>query len=87
MGMNSAAKDWDRSFCAPLTSCLAFLRRNPEARARAYRLFRRSLLRRFPDAVFYAVAGAQGVIVLVAHGVRDTDWRQEQLDERADESA
>jgi len=72
-----------REFLRAYYSCLAFVQRNPEARARAYRLFRRSLLRRFPYAVFYAAEGGELVIVLVAHCARDPDWLREQLGARS----
>lgn len=60
-------------------ACLGFVQRNPEARAQAYGRFRRSLLRRFPYAVFYVVEDRQLVIILLTHCARDPEWMREQL--------
>ena len=66
-----------RVFLQALDTCLALIRRHPEAHQLVDRTMRRALLRSFPYAVFFEAGGTEIVIYAVFHGARDPQrWRR-----------
>lgn len=64
-------------FLAAVNTCLASIRRQPEAYALVDATMRRALLRRFPYAIFYEVERVEIVVYAVFHGARDPrTWRR-----------
>ncbi len=63
-------------FATELDAALGLLERAPEAGPVVHRSLRRALLRRFPYAVYYAVAADQILVRAVLHMRRDPRrWR------------
>ena len=58
-------------FLAAVATCLASIRRNPEASQLVDSTMRRALLRRFPYAVFYEVGAVEIVVYAVFHCARN----------------
>ena len=64
-------------FLSSVDACLESIRRLPEMYPVVHEGYRRSLIRRFPYAVFYEPSGAAVTIYAVFHTSRDPDkWRQ-----------
>jgi plasmid stabilization system protein ParE len=64
-------------FLTAVNTCLASIRRHPEAHALVDSTMRRALLRRFPYAVFYEIEPVEIVVYAVFHGARDPRaWRR-----------
>ena len=64
-------------FLSSVDACLESIRRRPEMYPVVHECYRRSLLRRFPYAVFYEASGAMVTIYAVFHTSRDPEkWRQ-----------
>ena len=64
-------------FLSSVDACLESIRRRPEMYPVVHECYRRSLIRRFPYAVFYEPAEATVTIYAVFHTSRDPDkWRQ-----------
>jgi plasmid stabilization system protein ParE len=64
-------------FMSSVDACLASIRRRPEMYPVVHEGYRRSLIRRFPYAVFYERSEAAVTIYAVFHTSRDPDkWRQ-----------
>jgi plasmid stabilization system protein ParE len=64
-------------FLSSVDACLESIRRWPEMYPVVHEGYRRSLIRRFPDAVFYAQSPAAVTIYAVFHTSRDPDkWRR-----------
>jgi len=64
-------------FLSSVDACLESIRRRPEMYPVAHEGYRRSLIRRFPYAVFYEQSEATVTIYAVFHTSRDPDkWRQ-----------
>lgn len=64
-------------FLSSVDACLERIRRWPGACAVVHEGYRRSLIRRFPYAVFYDQAEATVMVYAVFHTSRDPDkWRQ-----------
>jgi plasmid stabilization system protein ParE len=58
-------------FLGAVDTCIALIRRHPEAYQLVDRSMRRALLRRFPYAVFYEVGSSEIVVYAVFHGARN----------------
>ena len=56
---------------AAVNTCIASIRRHPEAYQLVDPTMRRALLRRFPYAVFYEVGPVEIVVYAVFHGARN----------------
>ena len=64
-------------FLRAVNACLALVRREPEAYQLVGRKMRRSLLRRFPYAVFFEVSRTEIVVYAVFHSARNPRaWRR-----------
>jgi plasmid stabilization system protein ParE len=64
-------------FLSSVDACLESIRRRPEMYPVVHEGYRRSLIRRFPYAVFYAQSAAAVTIYAVFHTSRDPDkWRR-----------
>ena len=64
-------------FLSAVDACLEAIRRAPERYATIYESYRRSLVRRFPYAVFYEHAQETVIVYCVFHTSRDPGkWRQ-----------
>jgi plasmid stabilization system protein ParE len=64
-------------FLSSVDACLEGIRRQPEMYPVFHEGYRRSLVRRFPYAVFYESSEATVTIYAVFHTSRDPDkWRQ-----------
>jgi plasmid stabilization system protein ParE len=64
-------------FLTSVDACLESIRRRPEMYPVVHEGYRRSLIRRFPYAVFYELSEAMVRIYSVFHTSRDPDkWRQ-----------
>jgi plasmid stabilization system protein ParE len=64
-------------FLSSVDACLESIRRRPEMYPVVHEGFRRSLIRRFPYAVFYEPSEATVTIYAIFHTSRDPDkWRQ-----------
>jgi plasmid stabilization system protein ParE len=64
-------------FLAAVQTCIASIRRHPEAYQLVDSTMRRALLRRFPYAVFYEVGSVDIVVYAVFHGARNPRaWRR-----------
>jgi plasmid stabilization system protein ParE len=64
-------------FLSSVDACLESIRRRPETYPVVHEGYRRSLIRRFPYAVFYAQSAAAVTIYAVFHTSRDPDkWRR-----------
>jgi plasmid stabilization system protein ParE len=64
-------------FLSSVDACLESIRRRPEMYPVIYEDYRRSLIRRFPYAVFYEQSETTVTIYAVFHTSRDPDkWRQ-----------
>ena len=64
-------------FLTSVDACLESIRRGPEIYPVVHESYRRSLIRRFPYAVFYEQSGTTVTIYAVFHTSRDPDkWRQ-----------
>ena len=64
-------------FLSSVDACLESIRRRPEMYPVVHESYRRSLIRRFPYAVFYELSEATVTIYAVFHTSRDPDkWRQ-----------
>ena len=64
-------------FLSSVEACLESIRRRPEMYPVVHEGYRRSLIRRFPYAVFYEQAESIVTIYAVFHTSRDPDkWRQ-----------
>ena len=64
-------------FLTSVDACLESIRRGPEMYPVVHEGYRRSLIRRFPYAVFYEPSEAMVTIYAVFHTSRDPDkWRQ-----------
>ena len=64
-------------FLSSVDACLESIRRRPEMYPVVHEGYRRSLIRRFPYAVFYELSEATVTIYAVFHTSRDPDkWRQ-----------
>jgi plasmid stabilization system protein ParE len=64
-------------FLSSVDACLESIRRRPEMYPVVHEGYRRSLIRRFPYAVFYAQSPAAVTIYAVFHTSRDPDkWRR-----------
>jgi plasmid stabilization system protein ParE len=67
-------------FLSSVDACLESIRRRPEMYPIVHESYRRSLIRRFPYAVFYEWAESTVTIYAVFHTSRDPDkWRQRRL--------
>jgi plasmid stabilization system protein ParE len=65
------------SFLGAINTCIASIRRHPEAYQLVDPTMRRALLRRFPYAVFYEVGPVEIVVYAVFHGARNPRaWRR-----------
>lgn len=58
-------------FLGAVNTCIASIRRHPEAYQLVDPTMRRALLRRFPYAVFYEVGPVEIVVYAVFHGARN----------------
>ena len=75
--MKAAEPDWGEEFLSSVDACLESIRRRPEMYPVVHEGCRRSLIRRFPYAVFYEPSQATVTIYGVFHTSRDPDkWRQ-----------
>lgn len=64
-------------FLSSIDACIESLRRQPEMHPLVHDGYRRSLIRRFPFAVFYAHAETIITVYAVFHTSRDSEkWRQ-----------
>ena len=64
-------------FLSSIDACMERIRRQPEMYAVVHEAYRRSLVRRFPYAVFYEHAESTVTIYAVFHTSRDPKkWRQ-----------
>ena len=64
-------------FLSSVDACLESIRRRPDMYPVVHEGYRRSLIRRFPYAVFYEPSEATVTICAVFHTARDPDkWRQ-----------
>jgi len=64
-------------FLSSVDACLESIRRRPEMYPVVHEGYRRSLIRRFPYAVFYAQSAAAVTMYAVFHTSRDPDkWRR-----------
>jgi plasmid stabilization system protein ParE len=64
-------------FLTSVDACVEGIRRQPEMYPRVHENYRRSLIRRFPYAVFYEYAQSTATIYAVFHASRDPEkWRQ-----------
>ena len=64
-------------FLSCVDACIQAIRRAPEMHSVVHQTYRRALVRRFPDAIFYEHAGETVTIYSVFHTSRDPDkWRQ-----------
>jgi plasmid stabilization system protein ParE len=64
-------------FLSSVDACLESIRRQPRMHSVVHKDYRRSLIRRFPYAVFYEHSEATVTIYAVFHTSRDPDkWRQ-----------
>ena len=64
-------------FLSSVDACLESIRRRPEMHPVVHEGYRRSLIRRFPYAVFYEQPEATVSVYAVFHTSRDPDkWRQ-----------
>jgi plasmid stabilization system protein ParE len=64
-------------FLSAVDACIQAICRAPEAHAQAHENYRRSLVRRFPYAVFYEDAAGDVTVYGVFHTSRDPQkWRQ-----------
>ena len=64
-------------FLDAVNTCIASIRRHPEAYQLVDPTMRRALLRRFPYAVFYEVGPVEIVVYAVFHGARNpTAWKR-----------
>lgn len=66
-------------FLGAVNTCIASIRRHPEAYQLVDATMRRALVRRFPYAVFYAVEAAEIVVYAVFHCTRNPRaWKRRQ---------
>ncbi len=64
-------------FLSSVDACMESIRRQPDLYALIHEDYRRSVIRRFPYAVFYEHAGTTVTVYSVFHTSRDPDkWRQ-----------
>jgi plasmid stabilization system protein ParE len=64
-------------FLSSVDACMEGIRRNPEMYPLVHESYRRSLIRRFPYAVFYEYAESTVSVYAVFHTSRDPEkWRQ-----------
>ena len=64
-------------FLGAVNTCIASIRRHPEAYQLVDPTMRRALLRRFPYAVFYEVGPVEIVVYGVFHGARNpAAWKR-----------
>jgi plasmid stabilization system protein ParE len=64
-------------FLGSVDACMESIRRHPEMYPVVYESYRRSLIRRFPYAVFYEHTNGKITIYAVFHTARDpVKWRQ-----------
>jgi len=64
-------------FLSALDACIESIRRQPQMCTLVHESYRRSLIRRFPYAVFYEYAQTTVTVYAVFHTSRDPDkWRQ-----------
>lgn len=64
-------------FLTSVDACIEGIRRQPELYPFVHEAYRRSLIRRFPYAVFYEYAEATVTVYSVFHTSRDPEkWRQ-----------
>jgi plasmid stabilization system protein ParE len=64
-------------FLSSVEACLESIRRRPEMYPVVHEGYRRSLIRRFPYAVFYELSEATATIYAAFHTSRNPDkWRQ-----------
>jgi plasmid stabilization system protein ParE len=76
-GMRAADPDLGEEFLTAVDACLEGVRRGPEINPVVHESYRRSLIRRFPYAVFYGESGTTVTIYAVFHTSRNPDkWRQ-----------
>jgi len=71
------APEFAADFLGALNTCIASIRRHPEAYQLVDAAMRRALLRRFPYAVFFEVGPVEIVVYAVFHGARHpTAWKR-----------
>lgn len=64
-------------FLRNLDACFSLIERNPEISSRVYKSFRRTLVRRFPFAVFYEIAPEALVVYSVFHCAQEPGkWKR-----------
>jgi plasmid stabilization system protein ParE len=64
-------------FLSSVDACMEVIRRQPEMYPFVHEAYRRSLIRRFPYAVFYDYAETTVTVYAVFHTSRDPEkWRQ-----------
>jgi plasmid stabilization system protein ParE len=64
-------------FLSSVDACMEGIRRQPEMCPLVYETYRRSLIRRFPYAIFYEYAESTVTFYSVFHTSRDREkWRQ-----------
>src|SRR5437870_8727410 len=64
-------------FLTCVDACIQAIRRTPEMHPLVHENYRRSLVRRFPYAVFYEYADDKVVVYCVIHTARDpAKWRE-----------
>jgi plasmid stabilization system protein ParE len=64
-------------FLSSVDACLERIRRQPQMYTLIHENYRRSLIRRFPFAIFYEYAEAEVTVYAVFHTSRDPQqWRQ-----------
>lgn len=64
-------------FLDSVDACIVAICRNPQMRPVVHEQYRRSLVRRFPYAIFYEQAGSVVTVYAVFHTSRDPGkWRQ-----------
>lgn len=64
-------------FLSSVDACMEGIRRQPEMYPLVHETYRRSLIRRFPYAVFYEYSGMTVTVYSVFHTSRDPEkWRQ-----------
>lgn len=67
-------------FLGCVDACIQAICRMPELYAKVYEEYRRSLLRRFPYAIFYEYAGGKVTVYCIFHTSRDPKkWRSRLL--------
>ncbi|MBU0699124.1 MAG: type II toxin-antitoxin system RelE/ParE family toxin [Proteobacteria bacterium] len=63
-------------FLACVDACIQAICRTPELHAKVHEEYRRSLVRRFPYAIFYEYTGGKVIVYSIFHASRDPKkWR------------